>query len=130
MPLWNVTFLSCSLLGNKFLSCDPGGPCSKITAQISSGDFRGVLFGGRGFTKRKGWSGDGVINHRISTGFAIVYPEFLSCRTRPNPLSSSCDILKNVSHPNVMYWIGCLNRGFLFAYGASIFLRRTSGKRM
>jgi hypothetical protein len=26
-----------------------------------------------------------MINHWISTGFAIVYPEFLSCRTHPDP---------------------------------------------
>ena len=42
-------------------------------------------------------------------GFAIVYPEFLSCRTRPNPSSSSVDILNNVSHPSAMYWKISLN---------------------
>ena len=85
MPLWNVTSLSCSLLGNKFLSCDPGDPVLKLLPKLAQG-ISGVCYLGGGITnKGKGWLGDGVINHWISTGFAIVYPEFLSCRTHPDP---------------------------------------------
>ena len=36
--------------------------------------------------------------------FYQFYPYFLSCRTRPNPLSSSGEKLSTVGHPSAIYW--------------------------
>jgi len=44
MPLWNVTFLSCSLLGNKFTDRDdPGDPVLKLPPKLAQG-ISGVCY--------------------------------------------------------------------------------------
>ena len=42
--------LSCSLLSNKFLSCDPGDPVLKLPPKLAQGISGVCYLGGRGFT--------------------------------------------------------------------------------